>query len=154
MNLELLEEDAEAGQEEVRAETFGVEGELQDDAARANICDCKASDASNCTVPLHHPQAMLSLDAFAEVELTSISTTDTADLVDVSQQHKETLAWFEAEVRGVIDDSSAAEAITACVEVVLSDEVSSRDEITESVVVVTSSEGVPEELALELVRRW
>jgi len=154
LDLELVEEDAEAGQEVVRAETFGVEGELQDYAARANICDCKASDASNCTVPLHHPQATLSLDAFAEIELTSIRTTDTADLVDVSQHHKETLAWFEAELRGVMDDSSAAEAMMACVEVVLSDEVSSRDEIAESVVAVTSSEGVPEELALELVRRW
>jgi len=150
----LLEEDAEAGQEVVRAETLGVEGELQDDAARANICGCEVSDASNCTVPLHHPQATLSLDAFAEIELTSIRTTDTADLVDVSQHHKETLAWFEAELRGVMDDSSAAEAMMACVEVVLSDEVSSRDEIAESVVAVTSSEGVPEELALELVRRW
>lgn len=138
LDLELLEEDAEAGQEVAWAETSEGEGELQDNAVRA-------------TAPLHHSQATLSFDAFAEVELAS---TSAADLVDVSQHHKETLEWFEAELRGVMDDSSAAEAIVAGVEVVLSDEVSSRDEIAENVVAVTASEGVPEELALELVRRW
>lgn len=93
----------------------------------------------------------MSAVAAEEIDSESISTADTAD---VEQHRSQTLAWFQSELKGVLGDSSAAEALTACVEVVLSDELTSRDEIKEGVVGIVSAEGIPEELAWELMRRW
>jgi len=150
LDLEFLEEDDDALPEEARIDISVVQS-----VDRLNaLCGHEAFEASNCTAPLLESRACEDHEAFAEVELISMSTTDTANLEDVSQQHGETLEWFKAELTGVIGDSSAAEAITACLEVVLCDEVSSREEIAESILAVASAEGVPEELASELMRRW
>jgi len=57
-------------------------------------------------------------------------------------------------VQHVLDDTSAAEAVTACVEVVLADGVTSMHEVSEDLIAMVVAEGLPEELALELMRRW
>merc|ERR1712087_533861 len=88
-----------------------------------------------------------------DTERDSISTTDTPEVADAAHR-REVLAWFEAELANALGDTSAAGTLTTCLEVVLSDEVSSRDEIVENVLAIGSVEGVPEELALELMRRW
>ena len=105
-------------------------------------------------IPFHHFETTLSFDVFAEGELTSTSATDTADFVDASQHQEETLERAYAELRGVTDDSPVAKVIMAGVEVVLADDISSRNEIAENVVAVAVAEGVPEEFAFELVFRW
>jgi len=94
--------------------------------------------------------------AQTDVERSSISTTDTAliDTADELRHRKKVLEWFEAELKNVMENPSAAEAITACVEVIISDDMTSREEVAESVLDVASAEDVPEELALELLHRW
>jgi len=72
----------------------------------------------------------------------------------VESDRSETLRWFEAKLNDVLDDPSSAEAIVACVEVVLSDEETPRDEVEDGVLTLLSAEGVPAELALELISRW
>lgn len=136
LELELLEEDAVAEEEDAVAEEVGCMTSCAQDIA-ALACD-EDEPAMAC----------------AEVERASVSTTDTLDMVDVSRHHEETLQWFQSELSNALGDPSTAEAIAACVHVVLSDEVSSRDEVTEGVLAVASAEGVPEELTLELIRRW
>jgi peptide subunit release factor 1 (eRF1) len=93
----------------------------------------------------------------ADVDDVSVSTIDTADITgaeDVSQHRRCTLAWFEAKLEEVLGDPCSAQTLAACVEVVLSDEVSSRDDIIEGVHVVAASEGIPDELVAELIHRW
>eukprot|EP00931_Biecheleriopsis_adriatica_P046864 TRINITY_DN26963_c0_g1_i1.p1 TRINITY_DN26963_c0_g1~~TRINITY_DN26963_c0_g1_i1.p1 ORF type:complete len:350 (-),score=80.33 TRINITY_DN26963_c0_g1_i1:108-1157(-) len=88
------------------------------------------------------------------VDCENISTANTAPYMDISQHRRSTLAWLESELQGILCDQSAAEAVTACIEVVLSDVVAPQDEIVENVKSVMTAEGAPEELALELMRRW
>lgn len=89
-----------------------------------------------------------------EVDCESISTADTMLDMHISQHRRSTLAWLESELQGILCDQSAAEAVTACIEVVLSDDVTPHDEIMENITSVITAEGAPEELALELMRRW
>jgi peptide subunit release factor 1 (eRF1) len=81
-------------------------------------------------------------------------SSSTADTLCGNTQNSEALAWFQAEVNDALGDLSAAEALTACVEVVLSDEVTAQDEILEGLTAIICAEGLPEELAAELMRRW
>lgn len=93
----------------------------------------------------------------ADVDTASFSTTDTVETTgaqDVSQHRRRILAWFEAKLEEVLGDPCSAQTLAACVEVVLSDEVSSREDIIEGLHAVTQAEGIPEELAAELIRRW
>lgn len=77
-----------------------------------------------------------------------------APLPDIQCAHMETLQWFEVELKDVFDDPSSAEALVACVEVLLTDDATPRDEVEEGVLALLSSECVPQELALELISRW
>lgn len=115
---------------------------------------CPSYDHQVPDICLPHSALHVETGAAADAENSSISTMDSLGTAETSPRHTEALQWFQAELSCILGDSSAAEAIATCVHVVLSDEVSSRDEIAEGMLAVASAEGVPEELALELMRRW
>lgn len=73
---------------------------------------------------------------------------------DVEDHRTQTLAWFASELNQAIDDPHAVEALTMCVEVVMSDHLTPREEVIDNVTSIITAEGAPEALAIELVRRW
>lgn len=149
LDSEVLEEevvDAEEG------ETLGIQAKTEDKDNPEPFLEKTLECVSGKASLLESYGASAAVDA--EVERVSTSTTDTIDVAHAAELRKETLGWFKAEVQHVLDDASAAEAVTACVEVVLADEVTSMDEVSEDLIAMVLAEGLPEELALELMRRW
>merc|ERR1712241_1022835 len=151
-DLEMLEESDEGGREEEEDEAMlavPLGAERQDRGHLTEICSHENAEPSNRRHDVN----------VADVECASVGTTSTTDACSLettglSTRHRETLRWFEVELKEALDDPSSAEAVTACVEVILSDHVTSRDEVEESVLAVVAAEGLPEELALELIHRW
>merc|ERR1711862_514062 len=118
------------------------EGEVpgvEDEPVLSNVSGLQGTQSPSCVhaAPLQSAHEKLAVAA-QELDRDSISTVDTAGVED---HRSETLAWFQAELMDVLGDPSAAEALTACVEIVLSDELTPRDEIMESVIGIVSSEG-------------
>merc|ERR1712050_395009 len=82
-----------------------------------------------------------------------VSTTPSSEEATMLKR-REVLAKFEERLGDTLGDTSAAEALTACIEVVLADEESSREDVVEGVLAIARPEGVPEDMVLELLGRW
>lgn len=151
LDSEVLEEEL-VDAEEAPAEALGIQAKTEDKDNPVPSLEKTLECASGKAFLLESSGASAAADA--EIERVSTSTTDTINVAHTAELRKETLEWFKAEVQHVLDDTSAAEAVTACVEVVLADEVTSMHEVSEDLIAMVVAEGLPEELALELMRRW
>jgi len=60
------------------------------------------------------------------------------------------LQWLEAALKHALKDSSAAEALTTCADVILSDDSTTADERLQNTIDMLRGEGVPEEVLSEL----
>lgn len=65
-----------------------------------------------------------------------------------------TVQWLREDLQTALQDPSATEALVACVEVILGDEVSPPEEAAASAAEVLAAEGVPEAVGRELEHRW
>merc|ERR550532_1483227 len=141
----------------------GMRGDEDDEAMFAVPSgaerQCRGSFTEICSFESFEPSSRRQENSVADVECASVGTTSTTDACSLeatglSTHRRETLQWFEVKLKEAFDCPSSAEAVTACVEVILSDDVTSRDEVKESVLAVVAAEGLLEELALELIHRW
>lgn len=155
LDSEVLEEEEEEAvyAEQAITDAVVMEEQTVDIQDKHPSCSQVVEQHVNCKEPMLESLAV-SPAADAEVERNSVSTTDTGDIARMAGLHAETLEWFRTQVQQTLEDASAAEAIVACVEVVLSDEVTATDEVTEDLIAMIVAEGLPQELALELMRRW
>jgi len=104
-------------------------------------------------LPLHYD---ISNDELSKVEVADsdgMSTTPSSAEATMLTR-REVLAKFEERLGATLGDTSAAEALTAGIEVVLADEESPREDVVESVLAIARSDGVPEDMVLELLSRW
>eukprot|EP00928_Gymnodinium_smaydae_P032641 TRINITY_DN23580_c0_g1_i1.p1 TRINITY_DN23580_c0_g1~~TRINITY_DN23580_c0_g1_i1.p1 ORF type:complete len:437 (-),score=58.61 TRINITY_DN23580_c0_g1_i1:208-1518(-) len=148
-------------------ESFGVgacfrwpleEHLLQDDDDHAHE-DCEeipinASATPGIQLPSATSKELDELEMVAPQGEIDREGSRTSDTLSDNMHQSEALAWFRAEVHDALGDLSAAEALAACVEVVLSDELTPKHEVIEGVIAIVCAEGLSEDVALELVRRW
>jgi len=126
---------------------------LQDDDDHEEIPN-NASGTQGIQLPSATNKEMEELGMVVLQDEIAREGSSAADTMRGKKHHSEALAWFQAEVNDALGDLSAAEALTACVEVLLSDELTPRDETLEGVIAIVCAEGLPEEVAVELMHRW
>jgi peptide subunit release factor 1 (eRF1) len=128
----------------------------QDELQEVNVTPhrCSGAESVQAIGPIHKSKSVVE-GACEEIDCESASTMDSTGVDHVELHRSEALAWFQAEVKEVLGgDSSTAETLATCVEVVLSDEETPQEEILEGLLGILSAEGVPEEIGVELMRRW
>jgi len=130
LDEELLEEDSLQSAQEA-AEVVNTVVPLS--SSGLNTESALADDGASCDEDV---------DAMRDVEDTIVL------------KRKDALTTFEARLAEALGDTTAAEALTASIEVVLSDKMSSREEIVEGVLAIACGEDIPEELVLDVLDSW